>query len=39
MVVNAGWFAGPPPGQVFLGTPAIERDLRRDFLRAGYRER
>jgi hypothetical protein len=36
-VVNAGLFAGPPAGEVFLGTPTNERDLRRDFLRNAYR--
>jgi hypothetical protein len=37
LVVNAGTFDGAPPGDIFLGKPAVERDLRRDFLRNGYR--
>ena len=37
IVVNAGLFAGPPPAQIFSGTPREERDLRRDFLRNGWR--
>jgi hypothetical protein len=31
-------FDQAPPGEIFLGSPAAERDLRRDFLRNGYRE-
>jgi hypothetical protein len=37
LVVNAGAFAGRPPGDIFLGKPVVERDLRHDFLRNGYR--
>jgi hypothetical protein len=37
IVVNAGLFAIPPAADVFLGTPAAERDVRRDFLRNAYR--
>lgn len=36
LVVNAGRFSGgPPAASVFFGTPAIQRDLRHDFLRNG----
>jgi hypothetical protein len=37
LVLNAGLFPAPPAANVFLGTPAVERDLRRDFLRNAYR--
>jgi hypothetical protein len=33
VIVNAGLFAAPPDADVFLGTPAQARDLRRDLLR------
>jgi hypothetical protein len=36
-VLNAGRFAEPPSGQVFLGVPQSELDLRHDFLRNAYR--
>ncbi len=40
LVVNAGRFSGgPPAASVFLGTPAVQRDLRHDFLRNGYAAR
>lgn len=35
-VMNAGVFSNPPEGNVFLGSPAAEQDLRRDFLRNAY---
>jgi hypothetical protein len=38
-VVNAGWFDTPPKRTVFRGLPTVERDMRRDFLRAGYAAR
>jgi hypothetical protein len=37
LVINAGLFELPPPAQIFFGKPAIERDVRRDFLRNAYR--
>lgn len=38
-VVNAGRFATPPKRGIFRGLPAVERDMRRDFLRTGYAAR
>lgn len=36
-VMNAGVFSNAPEGNLFLGSPAAEQDLRRDFLRNAYR--
>ena len=33
-VINAGWFDAPPKRAVFRGLATVERDLRRDFVRA-----
>jgi hypothetical protein len=38
-IVNAGWFGAPPKTNIFRGLPAVERDMRRDFLRTGYAAR
>ena len=37
IVINAGLFSGPPAASIFRGPPAIERDLRHDYLRNAYR--